>query len=422
MKVVVPGGGTPLPIVVVPHVRCRELEGVHFDTDKSFVRPDGLPTLGAVAGLLAADPNRRAIVFGHTDTVGADDHNKRLSEKRARALFAALTHTPSVWEELHGAEKWGIATTQVIVAAVAEPGDPAPSSSGQLDAATIEAVKAFQRKHPPLDVDGDPGPNTRRELFLAYFKKGNATAVDATRFVPFDGSPFMGCGEFNPFTEGAADQASRRVSVQVFDRSAEPADLPCKIGDLGPCRANLLAPGEAPDDPPKMAHFRCKVYRAIERRCNSKPPKPPVVPPRLKNGKVTPAGTDALTVRVKVLDVARKPLPEKSDVTIVAGEFRTFAQTDAKGVVVAQVPKGTKEVTLSYAPADATALISCKVALELPAADTEAGVVARLENLGYPAKAQRGFALWSFQKDHGLPVTLALDDATRARVAEVHGG
>ncbi|MEZ0228043.1 MAG: OmpA family protein, partial [Planctomycetota bacterium] len=383
---------------------------------------DALPMLSEIQQLLAGDANRRAIIFGHTDTVGTDEYNKLLSERRAKAIFAALAHSPAEWEELYNRESWGVARIQLILRTVSDPADPQPSGSGTLDQPTIAAVKRFQSKHPPLDIDGDPGPKTRRELFKAYFAKGANPPADPTRFVVFGDKPFMGCGEFNPFTEGAADEASRRVVVQVFDRASEPKDLPCRIGDLGPCKANLLKPGDKrPEgDDPKTVHFRCKIFLAIERRCHAKPPVPPIPPPGLSNGRVTPgqAGGDPLVVTLH--DLGRRPF-KNGEVTVAAGEFRTFGKTDERGVLSTRVPPGTSEVALTYMPPDAAFLVTCTVRTKLPPVADDKGAVGRLENLGYPAEKDRDYAIYAFQKDHGLAMTLALDGATRARLAEIHG-
>lgn len=52
----------------------------------------------------------------------------------------------------------------------------------------------------------------------------------------------MGCGEFNSLSLSQRDAASRRVNVFLFDPVAEPQNLPCKLRQLAPCRANLDPP------------------------------------------------------------------------------------------------------------------------------------------------------------------------------------
>lgn len=256
--------GAPAAVVVRTGLRCLDVPGPHFDFDRSFIRPDGMGTLPKIVAELEA-PERRAMLFGHSDTVGDDAYNKALSERRARAVYAALTHDAAAWEQLRAAEgPWSVKATQVMLNAVNDGSQPKTPEDGTLPAAYHEAVKAFQRRV-KLKDDGDAGPNTRRELFLAYFRKFVPAPVSPERFALFGKSPFMGCGEFNPFSEGAADELSRRVVALVFDPAAEPQGLPCKVGDLAPCRANLLA--APPAEPEGMRHFRCKVFRELSTRC-----------------------------------------------------------------------------------------------------------------------------------------------------------
>jgi OOP family OmpA-OmpF porin len=68
--------------------------GIHFDTDSAKLRPDSLPALNAVLGLLKNRPGSRWIIEGHTDNQGSADHNKQLSEQRADSVVA--------WLKAHG--------------------------------------------------------------------------------------------------------------------------------------------------------------------------------------------------------------------------------------------------------------------------------------------------------------------------------
>jgi outer membrane protein OmpA-like peptidoglycan-associated protein len=56
-----------------------------FDFDKATLKPEFMPTLNKVAGVLRDDPNVRIRVVGHTDSVGSESYNQQLSERRARA-------------------------------------------------------------------------------------------------------------------------------------------------------------------------------------------------------------------------------------------------------------------------------------------------------------------------------------------------
>lgn len=64
--------------------------GIHFDTDSAKLRPDSLPALNAVLGLVNNHPDSRWIIAGHTDNQGSTAHNQPLSEQRARSVIAWL--------------------------------------------------------------------------------------------------------------------------------------------------------------------------------------------------------------------------------------------------------------------------------------------------------------------------------------------
>lgn len=64
--------------------------GVYFDTGKAVVKPESDPTLAEIAKLLAANPDMKIHVVGHTDNVGTLAYNMTLSKQRADAVVAAL--------------------------------------------------------------------------------------------------------------------------------------------------------------------------------------------------------------------------------------------------------------------------------------------------------------------------------------------
>ncbi|HEV8320741.1 MAG TPA: carboxypeptidase regulatory-like domain-containing protein [Myxococcota bacterium] len=146
------------------------------------------------------------------------------------------------------------------------------------------------------------------------------------------------------------------------------------------------------------------------------------VPPGLVNPRMTqapPPPTEPLQLRL--LDLHSQPFAN-GEVTVTAGTARAFGVTDAAGNVTVDVPVGTTQVVVTFAPPDSEGLVDWPVQLSLPGVDTEPGLVGRLKNLGYAADTDRDFALFSFNADHGVAVTGALDDPpTRAKLVEVHG-
>jgi outer membrane protein OmpA-like peptidoglycan-associated protein len=59
---------------------------VLFQTGKYELKPEARERLAKVSGILLAYPSLRVAIEGHTDSVGSDDYNQRLSEMRAQAV------------------------------------------------------------------------------------------------------------------------------------------------------------------------------------------------------------------------------------------------------------------------------------------------------------------------------------------------
>jgi len=57
-----------------------------FEFDKADLRPEDRELLSRVAGILLTSPDYSVSVNGHTDDVGTEDYNQKLSERRAEAV------------------------------------------------------------------------------------------------------------------------------------------------------------------------------------------------------------------------------------------------------------------------------------------------------------------------------------------------
>jgi outer membrane protein OmpA-like peptidoglycan-associated protein len=62
------------------------LRGVNFDFDKSNIRADARPILDEAIRTLQEEHDVNLSVEGHTDAIGTDAYNQRLSERRAHAV------------------------------------------------------------------------------------------------------------------------------------------------------------------------------------------------------------------------------------------------------------------------------------------------------------------------------------------------
>jgi len=73
-------------LVEVKKEKIEIKQQVHFATNKYRVLPDSFPLLNQVAQVLADFPKMRVSIEGHTDNVGGEAANMRLSQRRAEAV------------------------------------------------------------------------------------------------------------------------------------------------------------------------------------------------------------------------------------------------------------------------------------------------------------------------------------------------
>ena len=274
-------------------VACWRLPAPFFGFDSSLLLPDAAPGLALLREQVTANPSAVATIFGHADPVGDDDHNKTLSGRRARALYALLTRKVDAWLDLFApteGDRWGLASTQTMLAHLRRPSTGERYYTGAVDGAfgprTDEAIRAFQTDS-ALSVDGIAGPRTRRVLYALYMDAicvGPGEEPFAMRPDQFLGDPernatgdgkgaYQGCSELNPILLlSAADRArdtkaadktarnaknavNRRLMVLFFakesfpayDGAAEADAWPCPAWNEGiaGCRPQLWPDGEA---------------------------------------------------------------------------------------------------------------------------------------------------------------------------------
>jgi len=87
-----PGGSRPgCPgLIVVTAREIRITQQIHFEFNKSKIRPESFPILDAIVDVLKDQPKISLEVQGHTDNVGAAAYNKKLSQARADSVRAYL--------------------------------------------------------------------------------------------------------------------------------------------------------------------------------------------------------------------------------------------------------------------------------------------------------------------------------------------
>ncbi len=80
-----------------PEVEARKItidQMVHFAFDRAVIRPQSYPILDDVASIIKSNLNSisNVLIEGHTDSIGSDNYNMRLSERRANSVRNYLTN------------------------------------------------------------------------------------------------------------------------------------------------------------------------------------------------------------------------------------------------------------------------------------------------------------------------------------------
>jgi hypothetical protein len=310
-------------------VACWRIHHAYFRFGSSLILPtiaDELRKLKPLVTDSQGQPrsDRLSTIFAHADPVGDDDNNKVLSGRRARAFYALVTRNVDLWLKLFSpvnGDRWGLESTQVMLATVQQPTGTGPYYSGPIDGAagpqTDRAVRQFQRDN-GLVVDGTPGEKTRTKLYPLYMDAiaspgGQPLVLGAKNFL---GDPnrddgkaaYQGCSEFNPIrilsqqdqtqlTKAARNERNapnRRVLVFVFRRDdfgpvdgpALAAKWPCPTweGPASECRKQQwvdaqarLAPGDQERNYDHGEHtMSCAWYERFARFSPCERPQPEI--------------------------------------------------------------------------------------------------------------------------------------------------
>jgi OOP family OmpA-OmpF porin len=85
--------GAPRAVTPPPRVEKRiVLRGVLFDFDQASIRPEAEVILDEAVRVLEENRDLEVEVAGHTDSIGSDAYNQRLSERRAKAVHDYLVN------------------------------------------------------------------------------------------------------------------------------------------------------------------------------------------------------------------------------------------------------------------------------------------------------------------------------------------
>ncbi len=81
---------TPAPAPAPVVARIIKLDGVSFKSNSDILNASSYSRLDTAAAELLDNPEVRVLVAGHSDSLGNNDYNQSLSEKRAKAVKAYL--------------------------------------------------------------------------------------------------------------------------------------------------------------------------------------------------------------------------------------------------------------------------------------------------------------------------------------------
>jgi len=81
-------GGMATSMVTLQVIQREVLvfDDVHFDFDRSELRPDGIAILNDAVMKLMANPDIRVTIEGHTDSIGTAEYNIGLGQRRATVV------------------------------------------------------------------------------------------------------------------------------------------------------------------------------------------------------------------------------------------------------------------------------------------------------------------------------------------------
>jgi outer membrane protein OmpA-like peptidoglycan-associated protein len=90
-------------------VQAGDLPKIQFEFDKDEITPESNPTLDLIAQVLLSDEHLKLMIFAHCDSIGSDEYNLDLSQRRAKSVKTALAqrgvYPPSMRFRGYGASK-----------------------------------------------------------------------------------------------------------------------------------------------------------------------------------------------------------------------------------------------------------------------------------------------------------------------------
>jgi outer membrane protein OmpA-like peptidoglycan-associated protein len=93
--------------VLGQEIRLELAADVLFDFNKYTIRPAAVPTLEKVVQVIKTYPGSQIRIEGHTDSVGSDAYNLKLSEQRANAVKGWVQKQGGIAAQRISTKGWG---------------------------------------------------------------------------------------------------------------------------------------------------------------------------------------------------------------------------------------------------------------------------------------------------------------------------
>lgn len=71
-------------------IESGDLPKILFEFDRDEITPESAPTIDLIAEVIRGNAKLKVVILAHTDSVGTEEYNEDLSERRALAVKTAL--------------------------------------------------------------------------------------------------------------------------------------------------------------------------------------------------------------------------------------------------------------------------------------------------------------------------------------------
>jgi outer membrane protein OmpA-like peptidoglycan-associated protein len=250
-----------------PSFEHIQISGLHFSQNKSFIAP---PYLKVMPKLVAefrkwreTHDGARILIYGHAEHDEQDP--KKLSTRRAEAIYSFIHNDADAWYRISEVEFWGVWEHQVMLSAMRFYQGKADGQNGPKTTKAIEGFQIFMNENQALglDANGNLNGDTRKAMYKQYMS-GERRGVDLPPIVFKDlyGTSFMGCSTYNRYIgdKEIHDENRRAGFVVVKESKNFPVYFPCRKDETTNCMDECVKPGER-----AIKGFGCKFYDEMVR-------------------------------------------------------------------------------------------------------------------------------------------------------------